>query len=278
MNGILLVNKPKNVTSRDVVNFICKKFDTKKVGHNGTLDPLAEGVLVITIGKYTKLNELLTSTEKEYIADVSLGIKTDTLDSSGKVLEEREEFIDEAILKNTIANFPRVYMQEVPKYSAVKINGKKLYEYAREGIDILLPTKEVSIKSLELLSYESHGFRIKALVSKGTYIRSLVRDILDDMGKIGNMSGLIRTKQGKFSIENCYSLEDIENGDYELLKIKDVLDIKIVKVNSDLRKKVVNGVRIEGNYPDLVLFVDEDDNELAIYKRENNMMVVEVML
>ncbi|MBR3897838.1 MAG: tRNA pseudouridine(55) synthase TruB [Bacilli bacterium] len=278
MNGILLINKPKNITSRDVVNYISKKFNTKKVGHNGTLDPLAEGVLVITIGKYTKLNELLAGTEKEYVADVSLGVKTDTLDSTGKIIEEKEEFVDEAILRNTLDNFPRVYMQEVPKYSAVKINGKKLYEYAREGIDILLPTREVSIKSLELLSYEAHGFKIKTLVSKGTYIRSLIRDILYSMGKIGNMSGLIRTKQGNFSIDNCYTLEDIDNDNYEILKIKDVLNIPKIKVTSDLRKKIVNGVRLEGDYPDLVLFTDEDDNELAIYKKENNMMVVDIML
>ena len=228
MNGIIIVNKPKGLTSRDVVNKISKILNTKKVGHNGTLDPLAKGVLVICVGKYTKLNELLSSKEKEYIAEITLGIKTDTLDIEGKVLEKKEEILDIKKLKDTLNNFQKTYMQEVPKYSAVKVKGKKLYEYAREGIEIELPKKEVTIKTLELLGHDKNKFKIKTLVSKGTYIRSLIKDILDEMHIIGTMSNLTRTKQGKFNIEGSYTIEDIKNNNYKLLKIKDVLDIPII--------------------------------------------------
>ncbi len=278
MNGILIINKPKGITSRDVVNKISKILNIKKVGHNGTLDPLAEGVLVICLGKYTKLNELLTSKEKEYIAEVTLGIKTDTLDITGNAIEKREETLDIEKLKKIINSFPKTYMQEVPKYSAVKVNGKKLYEYAREGIKIKLPKKEVSIKSLELLDYSENKFTLRAIVSKGTYIRSLIRDILNEMNIIGTMSSLTRTKQGNFYIENSYQIEDIENGNFQILKIKDVLDLPIIIAGDELKSKIINGVKLKENYPDKVLFIDKEGKELAIYKKDNGVMIVEVML
>ena len=152
MNGILLIDKEKNYTSRDVVNIVAKEFNTKKVGHTGTLDPLATGVLVLTIGEATKISELLVSTYKEYEAEITLGIKTDTYDITGNVLEEKEVKLDKNILLNTLNKFQTRYMQEVPVYSAVKVNGKKLYEYAREGIEVALPKREVEIGEIELLS------------------------------------------------------------------------------------------------------------------------------
>ena len=278
MNQIIIVNKPKGITSRDAVNKISKILNTKKVGHNGTLDPLAEGVLVVTTGKYTKLNNILASKEKEYIAEVTLGIQTDTLDITGNILEEKEETLDIDLLKHTIQNYKKTYMQEVPKYSAIKVNGKKLYEYARENIEVELPKKEVTIKDIKLLSYEKNKFTIMTTVSKGTYIRSLIRDILKDMNQIGTMSKLIRTKQGNFDINSSYTLEDIEKGKYKPLKIKDVLDIKTIKVDDKLKFKIQNGVKLDGTYKDRVLFIDEDDNELAIYKKEKGKMSVEIML
>ena len=278
MNQIIIVNKPKGITSRDAVNKISKILNTKKVGHNGTLDPLAEGVLVVTTGKYTKLNNILASKEKEYIAEVTLGIQTDTLDITGNILEKKEETLDIDLLKHTIQNYKKTYMQEVPKYSAIKVNGKKLYEYARENIEVELPKKEVTIKDIKLLSYEKNKFTIMTTVSKGTYIRSLIRDILKDMNQIGTMSKLIRTKQGNFDINSSYTLEDIEKGKYKPLKIKDVLDIKTIKVDDKLKFKIQNGVKLDGTYKDRVLFIDEDDNELAIYKKEKGKMSVEIML
>lgn len=278
MNGIIVVNKPSGITSRDVVNYISKLFNIKKVGHNGTLDPLASGVLVICLGRYTKLNSFLTSYEKEYVARVKIGVETDTLDITGNVLKEDDKKIDFNLLNETFKSFPKKYLQEVPKYSAVKVNGKKLYEYARENREVELPKREVEIKSLELLDSNSDSFTFKTLVSKGTYIRSLIRDILYSMNLIGSMESLTRTKQGIFKIEKSYSLKDIENGKYKLLKIKDILDIQTVKVDDLLKKKIVNGGFVYGDYDDIVLFVDSSDAELAIYKKCDNVYKPEVML
>ena len=277
-NGILIINKDKDYTSRDVVNVISKEFGTKKAGHNGTLDPLATGVLVICLNRYTKLNKLLASNEKEYIAEVTLGIKTDTLDIEGTVLEKKETYIKKNDLEKALQKFVGDYEQEVPIYSAIKVNGKKLYEYARSGEEVILPKKKVTIKKIELLDFEGDKFTFKCLVSKGTYIRSLIRDILDDLGVIGTMSNLTRTKQGIFAIKDAYSLEEVRKGNYKLLNIKDVLDIDKVTVSNDLKFKILNGNKIKGNYSDMVLFLDEDGRELAIYKKDNDDYKVEVML
>ena len=277
-NGILVINKEKGYTSRDVVNVISKLFETKKVGHNGTLDPLATGVLVVCLNKYTKLNELLASNEKEYIAEVTLGIKTDTLDIDGAVLEKKETYVDKNDLKKTLQKFVGTYEQEVPIYSAVKVNGKKLYEYARSKEEVILPKKKVMIKKIELLDFKNDKFTFKCLVSKGTYIRSLIRDVLDDLGVIGTMSNLTRTRQGMFDISKAYSLDDIRKGNYKLLLVKDVLDIDKVTVSDELKFKILNGNKVKGNYSDRVLFLDEDGKELAIYKKDNDDYKVEVML
>ena len=277
-NGILVINKDKGYTSRDVVNIISKEIGTKKVGHNGTLDPLATGVLVICLNRYTKLNELLSSNVKEYIAEVTLGIKTDTLDIEGTVLEEKETFVNKEDLAKTLKKYETTYEQEVPIYSAVKVNGKKLYEYARSGEKVIIPKKKVTIKEIELLDFENNKFTFKCLVSKGTYIRSLIRDILNELNVIGTMSNLTRTKQGIFDIKDAYSLDDVKEGNYKLLQIKDVLGIDKVTVSDELKFKILNGNKVKGNYSDKVLFLDEDGKELAIYKKDNDDYKVEVML
>ena len=277
-NGLLIINKEKGYTSRDVVNIISKIFGVKKIGHNGTLDPLATGVLVVCLNKYTKLNELLSSSEKEYIAEVTLGIKTDTLDIEGNVTDKRFEMVNRNDLVKVLKSFERTYEQEVPLYSAVKVNGKKLYEYARSGTEVILPKREVTIKKIELLDFNEDKFTFKCLVSKGTYIRSLIRDILSDLNVIGTMSNLTRTRQGIFDIKDAYTLADIRNGDYKLLKIKDVLDIEKVIVSPDIKLKVLNGAKVNGNYADRVLFLDDNLDEIAIYKKDNDDMKVEVML
>lgn len=277
-NGLLIINKEKGYTSRDVVNIISKIFGVKKIGHNGTLDPLATGVLVVCLNKYTKLNELLSSSEKEYVAEVTLGIKTDTLDIEGNVTDKRFEMVNRNDLVKVLKSFERTYEQEVPLYSAVKVNGKKLYEYARSGTEVILPKREVTIKKIELLDFNEDRFTFKCLVSKGTYIRSLIRDILADLNVIGTMSNLTRTRQGIFDIKDAYTLADIRNGDYKLLKIKDVLDIEKVIVSPDIKLKVLNGAKVNGNYADRVLFLDDNLDEIAIYEKDNDDMKVEVML
>ena len=271
-NGVLVVNKKKGMTSRDVVNEISHIFGIKKVGHTGTLDPLAEGVLVVTIGKATKIGELLTSTYKEYIAGVLLGIKTDTLDITGKVIDSKPVY-DDLDIEDIIKSYKKTYLQEVPIYSAIKVKGKKLYEYARKGEKVELPKKEVTIKEIELLSTDRNEFMFRSLVSKGCYIRSLINDIGESLNTFATMTKLTRTKQGKFKIENSYTLDDIKNNDYKILTIEDTLDYPIINLEEVIAKKIKNGVKIENTYniEDKVIFKYKNDL-LGIYEKDKDML------
>ena len=267
MDGIILINKEKNLTSRDVVNLVSKKLNIKKVGHAGTLDPLATGLLVIGVGKATKIMEMLTLDTKEYIATAKLGIKTDTLDITGDILEENYDFnLEKDELEKALQGFKKKYFQEVPLFSAIKVNGKRLYQYGRENKEIDLPKKEVEIFEIELLEYKKNQeFTFRVLVSKGCYIRSLIRDIGLSLNINMTMQDLIRTKSGKFKLENSNKIDD----NYKIIKIKDALDIKQVIIKDDsLLKKIKNGNPIELENIDFfyVLLLDKEENELAIYK------------
>lgn len=268
-NNILVIDKPSGMTSRDVVNRISKALNTKKVGHTGTLDPMAKGVLVITTGKYTKLNEILTSTFKEYLVELVLGYETDTLDVTGKVVKESNNIVDEKRIKAVIESFKGTYKQEVPAYSAVKINGKRLYEYARENKTIELPKREVNIKDISCISISGNTVSFKCVVSKGTYIRSLVRDIGVALRTYATMNDLVRTKQGKFSIENAYTIEDIEQGKFTSLKIEDILDdLYTVNIDDKVYKDVSNGVVKEYNIKEDYILFKYFNDDIALYKRK----------
>lgn len=277
MNGVLVVNKPKGYTSRDIVNIISKKLNTKKVGHTGTLDPIAEGVLVVPIGRALKISELLTSEKKEYIAKVILGYETDMLDITGKEIKRNIPNVDKDKLIEVLNSFIGKYNQEVPMYSAVKINGRKLYEYARSNIQITPPSKIVEIYSISLLEgpiYKDNTveFTMKCEVSKGTYIRSLIRDIAYKLSTYGTMKELIRTKQGSFLLEDAFTLEDIQKDNYKLLSIKEALpNIKITKIDDKTLKQVKNGMVLDKFFEEEIsLLVDKDGREIAIYKDIGN--------
>lgn len=277
MNGILIVNKPKNYTSRDIVNIISKKLNTKKVGHTGTLDPIAEGVLVVPIGRALKISELLTSEKKEYIAKVILGYETDMLDITGKEIKRNIPNVDKDKLIEVLNSFIGKYNQEVPMYSAVKVNGRKLYEYARSNIQIKPPSKIVEIYSISLLEEpiykdDTVEFTMKCEVSKGTYIRSLIRDIAYKLSTYGTMKELIRTKQGSFLLEDAFTLEDIQKDNYKLLSIKEALpNIKITKIDDKTLKQVKNGMVLDKFFEEEIsLLVDKDGREIAIYKDIGN--------
>lgn len=279
MNGILIVDKPGNYTSRDIVNIVSKELHTKKVGHTGTLDPMATGVLVLCIGEATKLVELLTSSSKEYIAGITLGMETDTLDEEGVIIKhDNKEVLDYEII-DVLNSMKGTYEQEVPKYSAIKVNGRKLYEYAREGIDIELPKREVEIKEIELVSDIEHGeytkFQIRTKVSKGTYIRSLVRDIAYKLNTVGIMSSLRRIKQGRFDISESYKLEDIQSGNYKILSIEEALkDMYTVDLDDELYTKVSNGVKLPNTYKEDIVVFKYNNKVKAIYKDDNNTLRV----
>ena len=273
MNGILLIDKPSGLTSRDVVNIVGKSLGTKKIGHTGTLDPLATGVMVLCVGKYTKLVEMLTSYNKTYEASVVLGIKTDTLDITGKVLEEKCSNISLSDILLSLKKFEGVYEQEVPIYSAVKINGKKLYEYARENKTIELPKRSVNISKISLISdikYENNKtlFSIRCNVSKGTYIRSLINDIASSLNTIGVMKELRRIEQGNFNIENCYKISDIKNNNFKFVDLDTVFkDYFIVDINSNLYKDIKNGKILENIYNKDIIVFRYNGEYVSIYKK-----------
>lgn len=272
MNGIIVINKPKDYTSRDIVNIVSKKLNTKKVGHTGTLDPLATGVLVLPIGKALKVSELLTSNTKEYIAEVILGYETDMLDITGTEIKRNIPSVTKEELLKVLKSYIGKYNQEVPLYSAVKVGGKKLYEYARSGTPVIPPSKEVEVYSLELISDLKHikgavEFTIRCEVSKGTYIRSLIRDIAYSLNTYGTMKNLIRTRQGIFTLKDAYTLKDIEENNYKLLSIKECLpNIKTTVIEEPLLTKVKNGMVLDKFFKEnMSLLLDKEGKEIAIY-------------
>lgn len=269
MDGILLIDKPKDYTSRDIVNIVGKKFKTRKVGHAGTLDPLATGLLVVALGKGLKVISLLTNDKKEYIVEVKLGLKTDTLDVTGNVLQEVTDFsITKEEVTEVLHSFLGKSIQEVPIYSAVKIKGKKLYEYARNNEEVELPKREIEIFKIELLHFDKTTFSFKVLVSKGTYIRSLVRDIGKKLNIPCSMKNLRRTKTGIFNLEESSTLDDLESNNYKKVTIKETLtNYKIIEVDSYLEEKILNGRVLENRYNELpVVFINSNDEVLAIYE------------
>lgn len=269
MQGAIIVNKAPDMTSRDVINILNKKFNTKSIGHTGTLDPIAEGVLVCLIGKYTKLTDILINHDKEYIASFKLGILTDTLDITGKILKEEKINLTKEEIQKTILSFKGTYNQEVPIYSAVKINGKKLYEYARNNEEITLPKREVNIYDIELLNIDNDIITIKTKVSKGTYIRSLIRDIGLKLNTNATMTKLIRTKLGKFTIEESYTLEDIQNDNYKLLSLEDLINLDTININEEMLFKIKNGQIIDYQTNKYILY-KYNNQDIALYKPYQN--------
>lgn len=268
MNGFILVNKKKDMTSRDVVNILTKILNTKKIGHTGTLDPFAEGILLVAVNKGLKVVKLLNYKDKEYIAKVKLGIKTDTLDITGNILEEKKEELNKEELVEVLKSFIGDYSYEVPIYSAIKVNGKKLYEYARNNQKVELPIKNSYIYDIKLIDFKDNSFTFSVKVSNGTYIRALVRDISKKLNKLMTLEELTRTKVDNLLIENSYTLEDIKNNNFKLLKINDLLNYKEVELSRDLEDKVLNGNKIKlEEKEDNILFIKEKE-EIAVYTRE----------
>ena len=214
MDGILLIDKPSGITSHKVIEIIRRKLNIKKVGHAGTLDPLATGLLIIMLGKATKLSNHLVSQFKSYEVEMKLFLETDTGDITGKIIknEKPQTFTENQV--QVVFNFfnDYEYWQKPPLYSAIKIKGRKLYQYARQGIPIEVPPRLVKIEKIKLLNYSPKEAKINFWVecSKGTYIRSLVKDIAEKLGTISTVSQLRRISSGKFHINQAANLAEVE--------------------------------------------------------------------
>ena len=277
MNGVLVINKPKGFTSRDVVNKVSNLLGTKKIGHTGTLDPIATGVLVLCIGSSLKLVELLMNHDKEYVARVRLGVETDTLDITGNVVKEdyRNTISRDDVIK-VLCQFVGKIKQQVPAYSSVKVQGKKLYQYARNNEVVELPIRDVEIYSLELLDFDNNNqeFVIRCRVSKGTYIRSLVRDIGYALGTYATMLELERTSLGNFLLSDSFTLEEIEMGKYRLLSPMEAVHLPVVCISDSMEKKVKNGQVLPALFDDeMVYLINSKKEVLAIYQRKDDKFV-----
>lgn len=254
MNGILNILKPTGMTSHDVVSSVRKILNTKKVGHAGTLDPNVAGVLVICVGKGTKFSEYLMNGSKEYICELILGQSTDTQDSYGKVVEKKDNFhVNYEDIKNVLKAFEGEQLQIPPAYSAVKLNGKKLYEYARQNIIVEKPGKPVNIKKIELIKFEEKRVLMKIKCSKGTYMRTLCNDIGASLGTLGYMGILVRTEAKGLRIENSVTLEDLkflnDNNKLQecLIPVDEIYPLEKISVDEIYYDRLTSGNEVYAN-------------------------------
>ena len=270
MNGIIIINKNQGYTSHDIVHKI-KKISKEKVGHTGTLDPMAQGVLPILIGKATQCSKYLINHDKIYKVKLKLGIKTDTADSEGNIIEKKEispEILNEQKILQAINSMKGKQEQIPPIYSAIKVNGKKLYEYARKGQEVEIKPRQIEIYNIDLNNIDKENKIIEYTVncSKGTYIRSLCEDIAKKLGTIGYMENLIRLKVGEFSIENSITLEEILNAENPY----NVLEKNIITLEEFFKEKET----INLNEKRLQLFLNgvnlTEPKQDGIYKIYNN--------
>jgi len=262
LEGILNILKPPGMTSHDVVDFIRKIYNTRKVGHTGTLDPDAAGVLPVCVGGATKFVSYLVEQDKRYRFEITFGFSTDTLDKSGKIIKSGPvRFLKEKELRQVLREFEGKIKQIPPIYSAKKIKGKKLYEYAREGKIIDIPPIEVTIYNIDLVEYESpYQVLIDVKCSKGTYVRALVRDICEKLNMPGYMSMLIRTEVGAFRIEDAYTLEEIKEKKPSLQPIDKFIKLPSVHLNKIEAEKILKGQFISNRHSIETSFLKLYDN------------------
>lgn len=254
MKGILLINKAQNMTSHDVVNIVRKKLNIKRVGHTGTLDPMVTGVLPICVGNATRVSEYIMQQGKKYSCTMKFGESTTTYDSYGETVNTSDKilFSKEEILE-TFEHFTGEISQQPPIFSAVKIKGKKLYSYARAGESIDIPTRKVTIYSLELISINDDSVSFNIHCSKGTYVRSLVHDIGLHLNTYAYMDSLIRTDVGNFNINDSIPIEtfkllEIEDIEKKLRKVEDSLyNLAKIRVDDDIISRLINGQKINLN-------------------------------
>ncbi|MCM1259468.1 MAG: tRNA pseudouridine(55) synthase TruB [Prevotella sp.] len=285
MDGIIVVNKEKNMTSHDVVAQIRKIFGTKKVGHLGTLDPLATGVLVVTLNAATKLAQFIDNVDKTYLTTICLGKATTTYDLEGEVTAISPVFpsdITEAMVDYAIKQFIGEIEQIPPIYSAIKVGGKKLYEYAREGKSVSVEPRKIQIweaKRVTPLVYDNGccSFQVRLTVSKGTYIRSFCYDLAKYLGTIGVMSDLVRLRSGSYTIEDASSLEQIKAGKYCLYNMVDAIENFPKIMEEEAIQKARHGMKISkgyvqkmcSNFPEMMAICQEN-RLIAIYQLDEN--------
>ena len=279
-NGILNIDKPQGITSHDVVDVIRKIFPSTKVGHTGTLDPLATGVLPICIGKATKLSDELLSENKKYYVKMLLGVETDTYDITGRIVFANTLEYDDIYIKERIKRFIGKQMQIPPKYSAIKVNGKKAYEYARKDEKVELKPREIEIFDIDDIKVNLRKRQVSFVVSctKGTYVRSLVHDIGIKLGCGATMIELRRLETGNFNIEDSIELYEFLKFDYldmldKIISIEELYkDSKKINLNDKEYDKFLNGMEIKTDIPDVIVRVYLNLRYKGLGKVKNNIL------
>jgi len=281
--GIILIDKPVGITSFDVVKKIRKITSIRKVGHTGTLDPFASGLLPVCIGKATRIADKLSSKDKEYVVTMKLGIKTDTGDKTGKIIEKKIQEFEINDLKQIIPDILNISEQIPPKFSAVKIDGKRAYELARKDEEINLKARPIKIINFEILKYEHPFISYKTLVSKGTYIRVLSETFAEKLGAIANTWELRRTKIGKLNIQNSIKLEELtqENWKKHLSSIVDILpDFHRINLKKEEIESFRNGrfFAVAETNQNEIMVLDEENNCIGFAEISNNIFKPKMVL
>lgn len=271
MEGVLIIHKEKHMTSHDVVGKLRRLLKTKRIGHAGTLDPLATGVLVIGVGRATKLLQFLMADKKVYRATLKLGVSTTTYDLEGDITEQRpfENDVTSCDVLKVLESFLGDSMQIPPIYSAIKKDGKALYEYAREGKKVEIEARPIHISEINLISFENDEIVFDVVCSKGTYIRSLCVDIAKKLNYPGVMANLLRIQSGQFRIEDAVYLKDVEDGNFNIIQVDEALKTLPSYIVEDA-SIVLNGKKIKSDIDKQVAVYDTEGHLLAVYEPDGN--------
>ena len=291
MNGILIINKEKGCTSHDIV-YKVKKIFNEKVGHTGTLDPLAEGVLPILIGKGTLCSKYLINHDKKYIVNLALGQKTETADLEGKIIEEKnipDKSLTQSKIEKVLKSFIGKQQQMPPIYSAIKVNGKKLYEYARKGQNVEIKPREIEIYDIKLMNIDAQKKQIQFEVfcGKGTYIRSLCEDIAEKLETVGYMENLKRIQVGDFKIEESSKIQELEENkedtkylESKIISVEEIFKNKEkIKLDDKKMQLFLNGVKITQNQEnDIYRIYDKNEKFIGIGIVQDKLLKRDIIL
>jgi len=280
-SGIIPINKPEGWTSFDIVNKLKHMVKPLRVGHLGTLDPMATGVLLVTVGRATKLFDIMQEKLKVYVAEFELGKLTDTLDATGETLEEISNFIvSEEQLQVAISKQIGEILQVPPKFSAKSINGKRAYELARNNVEFEIPAKRVKIFDIKLIQFDGIKFKLEINCGSGTYIRSIGRDIGEIIGVPATMTALERINVGIYSINNCYEIQSInkENVFDKIVSVNEILDYKNINLTEEQIFKVLNGQKLNVDVDDGIYKLNKENNTIALIKVVNNIAKMSLFL
>jgi tRNA pseudouridine55 synthase len=291
MNGILIINKEKGCTSHDIV-YKVKKIFNEKVGHTGTLDPLAEGVLPILIGKGTLCSKYLINHDKKYVVNLALGQKTETADLEGKIIEEKnipDKSLTQSKIEKVLKSFIGKQQQMPPIYSAIKVNGKKLYEYARKGQNVEIKPREIEIYDIKLMNIDAQKKQIQFEVfcGKGTYIRSLCEDIAEKLETVGYMESLKRIQVGDFKIEESSKIQELEENkedtkylESKIISVEEIFKNKEkIKLDDKKMQLFLNGVKITENQEnDIYRIYDKNEKFIGIGIVQDKLLKRDIIL